>query len=103
MSNEIRSRPTPWKTIVLVCGKCSRKLDGGFGPNGDDSLRAAVRAELKQTGRRRDVRIIETRCIGICPKHAVTAIDPARPNTIYVIPAGTPAGLALARLAPQAG
>jgi hypothetical protein len=29
--HEIRTRPTPWKTIILLCGKCSSKLDGGYG------------------------------------------------------------------------
>lgn len=98
MSNEIRSRPMPWKAIVLLCGKCARKLDGGFGPKGHDSLRATLHTRLKETGRRREVRVIETRCLGICPKKAVTALDAGRPDTIYVIPAGTSAESALAML-----
>jgi hypothetical protein len=36
-------RPMPWKTIILLCGKCARKLDGGFGPKAKDMLRETLR------------------------------------------------------------
>jgi len=55
----IKSRSTPWERVILVCGKCSRKLDGGFGSTGGDSLRTALRAELKEQGYGRSVRIID--------------------------------------------
>ncbi|MGA8196995.1 MAG: (2Fe-2S) ferredoxin domain-containing protein, partial [Acetobacteraceae bacterium] len=64
--HEIRTRPTPWKTIILLCGKCASKLDGGYGPKKDDTLRSALRRALKDAVHRRDVRIIRTRCMGIC-------------------------------------
>ena len=35
MKPAVRAR---WSRAVLVCGKCSRKLDGGFGPDGDQPL-----------------------------------------------------------------
>ena len=85
----IKSRSTPWERVILVCGKCSRKLDGGFGPSGHDSLRTALCAELKVQGQGRSVRIIETRCLGVCPKKAVTTIDASHPGRIYVVPKGT--------------
>lgn len=91
MPKSISSRPTPWKTILLLCGKCSRKLDGGFGPEGKDSLRRSVRCELKERGYGREVRIIETRCMGLCPKKAVTAVNGSRPDAVLAIPEGTPA------------
>jgi hypothetical protein len=84
----IKSRSTPWQRVILICGKCSRKLDGGFGSNGRDSLRTALRAELKEQGYGRSVRIIETRCMGVCPKKAVTTIDASHPGRIYVVPKG---------------
>jgi predicted metal-binding protein len=89
--HEIRARPSPWKTIILLCGKCARKLDGGYGPKKDDTLRTALRRALKDAGYRRDVRIIRTRCMGICPKRAVIAINASRPSTVFVVPVGTPA------------
>jgi predicted metal-binding protein len=89
MSDDIRNRATPWKTIILLCGKCARKMDGGFGPKGKDSLRDALRSGLRDAGHRRDTRVIETRCMGICPKKAVTMINASRPGTINVVPKGT--------------
>ena len=37
-----------------------------------------------------EVRIIETRCIGICPKKAVTAVNASHPGKIFAVPVGTP-------------
>jgi predicted metal-binding protein len=96
---EIRPRPTPWQSIILLCGKCARKLDGGYGPEKDATLRSALRMALKDAGHRRDVRITETRCMGICPKKAVTAVNASRPGTIFVIPVSTPPAEALKAIA----
>ncbi len=98
MPHPIRSRATPWKTIVLVCGKCARKLDGGYGPEGKDTLRSTLRAELKGRGHGREVRIIETRCMGICPKKAVTMVNASKPGTISVVPKGTPIAAVMAQI-----
>jgi hypothetical protein len=54
---------------------------------------------LKDAGHRRDVRIIETRGMGICPKKAVTAVNASRPGTIFVVPVGTPPAEALKAIA----
>ena len=62
---------TPWREFVVVCAKCSRKLDGGFGPDGEDSLRGALKDELRERGRRRAVRVVEAGCFGLCPKGGV--------------------------------
>jgi predicted metal-binding protein len=88
-------RHTPWKTVILLCGKCARKMDGGFGHKGKDSLRQVLRGELAARGQRRDVRIIETRCIGICPKKSVTAINASSPGRILTVPKKTAADEAL--------
>jgi hypothetical protein len=76
-----------------------RKLDGGYGPNRDTTLRSTLRMALKDAGHRRDVRIIETRCIGICPKKAVTVVNASRPGTIFVVPVSTPPAEALKAIA----
>jgi predicted metal-binding protein len=89
-------RPTPWKTVILLCGKCSNKLDGkGYGAKDKDSLRDVLRTELRVRGQRREVKIIETRCLGICPKKAVTAINASSPGKIVTVPKKTEAGEAL--------
>lgn len=92
------SRPTPWKTVLLVCRKCGKKLHGGFGPKHRETLRAELRQALRDSGRRRDVKIIETRCLGLCPTHGVTALNASCPGTLHVIPAGASPDAALRTL-----
>jgi predicted metal-binding protein len=98
MPDPIRPRPTPWKTVILLCGKCARKMDNGYGPKGEATLRTALREAFRENGHRRDVRIIETRCMGICPKKGVTALNASRPGKILTIPKGTVATEVMAQL-----
>jgi predicted metal-binding protein len=101
MSKLIVTIPTDWTQIVLACKKCSKKLHGGFGPEGDESLPRALKTELRATGRRRSIRVIETKCLGLCPKNAVTILDGNAPGAMLAIPAGTPVADLLARLPPR--
>ena len=98
MAEPIGARPTPWKTVLLLCGKCARKVDGGYGPKSKDTLRLVLQAHLSAKGLRRQVRIIETRCMGICPKKAVTAMNASEPSTILTVPRKTPPEETLALL-----
>lgn len=67
-----------WRNVVLVCRKCSKKLDGGFGPKGDERLAKALRRHLSiKKGRKADAGIVEVGCLGVCPKGAVTVVDGA--------------------------
>jgi hypothetical protein len=50
---------------------------------------------------RRQVQIIETRCIGICPKKAVTALNASSPGRILTVPKGTHPKDALTLLIPD--
>jgi predicted metal-binding protein len=76
-------RPVPAKTqsIVLVCGKCSKKVGGGFGKNGKKSLAKELR-ELGNgmKGRKSNLLVIETGCMKLCPKGEVVAINAAQPG-----------------------
>jgi predicted metal-binding protein len=73
-------------------------MDGGYGSTGKDTLRRVLRDALRVKSRRRDVRIIETRCMGICPKRAVTALNASHPGRILMIPKGTATDEAMAQL-----
>jgi hypothetical protein len=99
---EIVARQTPWRDVILVCRKCSGKLDGGFGPNGEDSLPRELKRGLRSTGQRASCRVIETKCLGICPKGAVTVLAARTPGAILTVPAGTDTMTVLARLLPPA-
>lgn len=98
MTAGIEVHPTAWQDVILVCHKCGKKLDdGGFGPDGDQSLVRALRQALRAAGRRREVRVMETRCMGLCPKRAVALVRAGRPGEILAVPAGTPAQAVLDR------
>ena len=100
MSKAITAVATPWEEIVVVCAKCSRKLKGGFGPEREDKLRTVLKNALRTTGRRRQVRVIEGACFGLCPKKAVTVVASRAPHELLVVPAGVDAAEALARISP---
>ena len=63
---------------MLVCRKCSKKVGGGFGPDGDERLAKALRRHLSlKKGRKAAAGIVEVNCLGICPKGAVTVVNGA--------------------------
>ena len=43
----IKTTKTRWKDVVLVCRKCQKKLNGGFGPDGDKTLKKALKKYLR--------------------------------------------------------
>jgi len=81
-----------WDEIVLVCRKCSKKLDGGFGKRGDQSLAKGLRKMLgaKAVGRKASLAVIEVDCLDICPKGAVVAFRAAAPGDWAIVPKGAP-------------
>ncbi len=86
----IRPVRAGWTGAVLVCGKCSKKLDGGFGKGGRTSLAKALRKDMGlKKGRKAALGVVETRCLGVCPKNAVMVVDAARPDRWLMVPAGT--------------
>lgn len=85
----IETVPTPWREVVLVCAKCSRKLDGGFGKKRRHSLRSSLKDALREAGRRRQVRVAETGCLGLCPRDAVSLLRGSSPEHLMAVPAGT--------------
>jgi hypothetical protein len=52
---------TRWSTLIAVCSEC----DGG------KRLAKTLRAENKRSGER-DVRIVRSSCLDVCPKRGVT-------------------------------
>lgn len=86
----IKTAKTQWRDMVLVCRKCSKRLDGkGFGPDGDKTLKKALRKYLK-AGKGKKARLVvkETNCFDICPKNAVIAVNAANPKALLIVPAG---------------
>lgn len=80
-----------WSNAILVCKKCSKKLGGGFGPKGRTSLAKALREELDvRKGRKGSVGIVDVKCLGICPRGAVTVVNGAAPGEWLLIREGLP-------------
>lgn len=86
MKNEVRAR---WNGALLVCGKCSKKLKGGFGRKGKQSLAKALRDEPGLgRGRKAEIGVVETRCLGVCPLGAVVVVDTRRPHSWRIVAEG---------------
>lgn len=79
---------TGWDDLILICKKCSKKLGGGFGEDGGEPLRKALRGALKAAGKRGRVGVMEVPCFGVCPKQAVTVGIASAPGAFLVVPAG---------------
>lgn len=84
-----------WSEVVLVCRKCSKKLDGGFGADGDQKLAKALRKAIgakgkgrKALNRKARAAVIEVDCLDVCPKGAVVAVRASAPKDWAVIPRG---------------
>ncbi|PKP93537.1 MAG: hypothetical protein CVT77_05330 [Alphaproteobacteria bacterium HGW-Alphaproteobacteria-16] len=78
-----------WDNAVLVCAKCSRKLDGGFGPKGKQPLAKALRKHLHvKKGRKAPVGIVEVKCLGVCPRGAVTVVNGSASREWLIVPQG---------------
>ena len=78
-----------WGNAVLVCGKCSKKLGGGFGPKGKTSLAKALRKEFGLgKGRKAEVGVVETKCLGVCPGGAVTVVNGGQAREWLIVPKG---------------
>ena len=88
-----------WEGALLVCGKCSRKIDGGFGDKRRTPLAKALRKWLGLgKGRKARLGIVETRCLGICPEGAVCVVDTRRPGAWQLVEAGEDLAAVAARL-----
>ncbi len=94
----IRPLRSGWNDVVLVCGKCSKKVGGGFGPKRWHPLAKALRRALGLKGRRAAGGVVETKCLGVCPKGAVMVVDGARPGAWLIVPMGTPLAAVTAQL-----
>lgn len=83
-----------WETAILVCSKCSRRLDGGFGKKGKQSLGKALRKHLgAKLSRKARIGIVEVKCLGVCPRGAVTLVDARDPTRWRLVAAGADMGM----------
>lgn len=88
----------PWEGVALVCRKCGKRLGGGFGKKGKQDLSKVLRTSLKESGRRRALRVVGVDCLGLCPKNAVCVVGPGMPGHVVVVPAGADAAAVIEAL-----
>lgn len=99
-ARRLKTVRSEWSKTILVCKKCSKKLHGGFGPDRKLPLAKALRRELgARKGRKGALGIVEVKCLGVCPKGAVTLVDGAAPGTWLLVNEGAD----LAELAGELG
>ena len=85
----LKTAETRWRDVILVCRKCQKKLDGGFGPDGEFTLKKALRKYLRRGKKKTaDLAVIGVPCFDVCPKNAVVAVNAARPKALLIVPAG---------------
>jgi predicted metal-binding protein len=95
-----RHTASNWEAAVLVCTKCSKKLGGGFGESGKQSLAKALRERLGiGKGRKAPLGVVEVKCLGVCPKRAVVVVNAQRPHDWMIVPAGEDVDVVLHALA----
>ncbi|MGK6355537.1 hypothetical protein ACMGDH_09925 [Sphingomonas sp. DT-207] len=88
-----------WSDTILVCAKCSKKLGGGFGPKGKTPLAKALRKQLGlKKGRKGAAGIVEVKCLGVCPRGAVTVVNGAASREWLLIPERTDVDLVAKKL-----
>lgn len=78
-----------WETAILVCAKCSKRLDGGFGKKGKQRLAKALKAYLGvKRFRKARIGVVEVKCLGVCPRGSVTVVNAADPSRWRLVAKG---------------
>jgi len=99
VATNLKRVPNHWQGALLVCGKCTKKIDGGFGKKGRTPLAKLLRKILGlKTGRKARLGIVETRCLGLCPRGAVAMVDARAPVEWLVVRQGSDVAELAARL-----
>lgn len=92
-----RTARAPFREVVVVCAKCSRKAGG-------EPLRKTLKRALKSGAWGRKVRVVETSCLDLCPKRRVAVATGAQlaAGRLMVVAPGAPAETVLDALLPRA-
>jgi len=62
-----KAASAPFAEIVMVCAKCAKRQGVGA-----KAVRGGLKRALKADPRGRKVRVVETGCLGLCPKRSLT-------------------------------
>ena len=67
--------------IVMACEKCFKRAH----------IKDRMTKPLKRALKPHRIKLVKTRCLGVCPKDAVTLHDSRRPREWVIVASGTPA------------
>lgn len=65
------TQAAPWVDVVALCMKCASKRDA-LDHKGRPILRSVFKDAFKELGVKKRVRVVESTCFGLCPKHGQT-------------------------------
>ena len=74
---------------MLVCRKCTKRVDGGFGAKGRTPLAKLLRKHVGGKGRKARAGVVEVKCLGVCPRGAVTVVNGADSREWLLVRPGT--------------
>lgn len=77
----IRRVKSKQDAVLLVCSKCFKKAGA------KDYLTKPLKRAVKPLG----YKLVKTRCLGVCPKNAITMNDSRRPREWLIVKPDTPA------------
>ena len=94
---DIPLEAAPFRDLLLVCRKCTGKHHNGFGPDGDMTLREALKQHVRKHELKGVLRAVETDCLDLCPDDGISCMRISDPSHVAVVPLGTPVRDVLAR------
>jgi len=98
MKSQVRAN---WSHAILICRKCQKKMQAGFGPANEKRLGKALKRRLGgRKGRKGAVGIVEVPCLDICPKQGVVLIDSRSPHVWRIVRPGADLDQLASDLAP---
>lgn len=66
--------------LVMACEKCFKRT----------RIKDRLTKSLKRALKSQRIKVIRTRCLGVCPKDAITLHDSRRPREWVIVANGTP-------------
>ena len=70
----------PTSTLLFVCRECSRRSD-------EPDLRKYLKKRLREDGLKKDVRVVRTECMGLCPDDGLVSVCESKGKCRAVCPA----------------
>lgn len=57
------------RPLLFVCRECSRRSD-------EPDLRKALKKRLREDGLKKEIRVVRTECMGLCPGEGTSVCEP---------------------------